>query len=213
LSFCFLLSPVLAQQYGYQGRRVSVALDIKGMLNIYDDEFVNHNFGSGPNILPSLELDYVINRKESFGIDIEMLRTGRKYGNFIDEAGLNNDQFLSIQGTSIGGHFRIFMLDRKGAIAPVGNYLEPFFSILMHKGSIVNGNNELRRELYPETTNLVFGVALGKQRVLFERFTVKTEIQSGINFPIVGDPPTKVSNRMLFYYLFNVNIGLGALLF
>lgn len=215
-----------AQVPGYQGKRLSFEYNnyfFPSLANPTAKGNYNHNDESRKKLFSfnsrnRLSLDFVINRRNSFGLGYEFIRSRYMFNYEVEYRFFNPDvnkyytdyQFFHIPidiitARSLNFHYTFFS---KSSLAPLGNYLQIDIGVTEYR---LNYNEDLAIEkiekyygysgweqIYIKDRNPYhtgyIGLSFGKKRIFFDRLIVNR----GVQFAFVPR-----SNRM--NDIFNVN--------
>jgi hypothetical protein len=228
LSVCLLTGTLWSQKApGYQGRRLSIVYD----LNVHPRLDVWTNMiNPGPNpvvdkdplfeISHSIGLDYVINRRASFGLSYQF---------FPFSASQTNDQMYSYSGSAqmVGINFKRFRM-RSNAIAPFGKYIKPELILLFYSGTYQNVTAQNTGYGYgpPKVTNGNFssgprvGLAfsMGRNYIVFKRMIIDRGIRvsllnmlNAVNSNSNSATVDPAVRKIIFNQWINFYFGIGLL--
>lgn len=232
-------SNCFGQASGYMGKKFLITGEVSFFNALFNP---NHNMNQGLNkssfnFRSTTDLDYVIARNGTIGATFDVFYTGMKYDWNSDTyselmvPGIE-DRFdhARIFGYGYGINYKIYRNPSKAGIAPIGSYAK--FDIMLldvrirpfdKEGDVALG--EFRDRFFTPAIS----ITLGRQRVLWDFLVLRTGIQLGfVPFGISPylqsldkgiergtqeqDLRANAEARLMTYYLFNINFGVGFLL-
>lgn len=188
------------------------------------------------NFRSTTDLDYVIARNGTIGATFDVFYTGMKYSWNADEhaellvPGIE-DRFdhARIFGYGYGINYKIFRNPSKAGIAPVGSYAKFDLMLLDVRLRPFDNSNDVPNSYSNRFFTPAISITLGRQRILWDFLVLRTGIQLGfVPFGISPylqsldkgiergtqeqDLRANAEARLMTYYLFNINFGVGFLL-
>jgi hypothetical protein len=210
----FVAKTVYSQNIpGYQGKRtyleynlysspILINVDIKGEQFGISSE-ANTSFGAW-NLRHKIDLNYVTKRNSEIGGSVNFGKTG-----ILDE----NNWLGSIRFTSLGFSYNRYLVKSTGALAPLGRYVRFETQYIQLAASPVNVPRLDYHFVY-------FGAGIGTRRVYKDFILLNLSMQSGFTIPLTVNQSLRhqeyqpsISSRMFYHFLYEMNIGVGVLLF
>ena len=211
-------------QSGYKGKTLNLGYSVEAMNSLnYLTKDGRDGFTS-LNIIHSPRIEKAINRNTSIILEYQFGTTGMVPS---DDYWFEGDEhpYRNIELNHSGYHIvvRKYLLS-KGAIAPVGKYLE--YGAGYGNFSAINKQND---ELYYEGSSILISAGGGRSRVLFDRIVVDMNLNFTLSVPVAIDDYVSnfqvddfesvynisqdSANRMLKMHLINLKVGISGLLF
>lgn len=240
LTFILILvaSNSFGQAPGYMGKKLLVTGEISFLNALFNP---NHNMNKGLNkfsfnFRSTTDLDYVVARNATIGATFDVFYTGMEYdwnSDSFDELlvpGID-DRFEHgrIFGYGYGLNYKIFRNPSRGGIAPVGSYAKFDVMLLDVRMRPFDKGNDVAHSYSHRFFTPAISITLGRQRVLWDFLVLRSGVQIG--FVPMGISPylqsldkgiergtqeqdlrANAEARLMTYYLFNVNFGVGFLL-
>ncbi len=205
--FCFTASQSVCQTHGYLGKPISFHYEFGFIPNFFEPNAKNNSWGTS-NLLSAVKthtavIEYQISRKSQLGFAAGYTKTG------VDPAGfsIEDNPPGSRNSVSYQAPFQevdIFTFELRyttfdGGLAPVGNFTT--FKIGMNRSGFENDMLQLQRGANPDptlpprlrymspVTQYYGGIVLGKQRVIFDRFSFRYGIEFNINVHTFNSRP------------------------
>ncbi len=236
--FSLIVTQALGQASGYMGKKLLITGEVSFFNALFNP---NHNMNKGLNkfsfnFRSTTDLDYVVARNATLGATFDVFYTGMDY----DWNNPEFDQTLvpgiddrfehgRIFGYGYGLNYKIFRNPSKGSIAPVGSYAKFDVMLLDVRVKPFDKGNDVAHAYTDRFFTPAVSITLGRQRVLWDFLILRSGIQVG--FVPMGISPylqslgngiergsqeqdlrANAEARLMTYYLFNVNFGVGFLL-
>lgn len=182
------------------------------------------------NVRPQITLEYLIHRSVSLGISYGMPIVGTTRAYYTsptaeaDGLDYKTDEMDVVRGQAFGLHLKLYDFKGSASVPPIGYYrtINVFFTRTNTYDTKTSKAKQFRDDfIYPAVS---FGI--GRQNMLTKNLLLKTGVEFGWAFvPMnhleevdgswnVQEYSGYSAHQSLFgYYLFNINIGLGYVLF
>lgn len=231
-----------AQVPGFLGKRFMVFLDANPTPALFVQNInnvVTANLGDHPrtelvnrfafNIRPQVTAEYLV--FQNFGVGISysrlMMGTNRAYYDRPQLPGEDID-FLTdldvVKGQAAGIHFKFYQFNSSASIPPIGYYQT--LSVYFTQTNTYDDKKSTAKQFKNDFTYPVLSLSLGRQSMIAKNLLLKTGVEFGWalvpnNFISEGENSWDAQeysgynvHRSLFgYYCFNINIGLGYVVF
>lgn len=226
------------QASGYMGKKLLITGEVSFLNAIFNP---NHNMNRGLNkfsfnFRSTTDLDYVVARNATIGATLDVFYTGVEYDWNTDSheellvPGIDDGfEHGRIFGYGYGINYKIFRNPSRGGIAPVGSYAKFDVMLLDVRIKPFDKDNDMAHSYTNRFFTPAISITLGRQRVLWDFLILRSGIQIG--FVPMGISPylqsldkgiergtqeqdlrAHAEARLMTYYLFNVNFGVGFLL-
>ncbi len=236
--FSLIASQALGQASGYMGKKLLITGEVSFFNALFNP---NHNMNKGLNkfsfnFRSTTDLDYVVARNATLGATFDVFYTGMDYDwnnpEFDEPLIPGIDDLFEhgrIFGYGYGLNYKIFRNPSKGGIAPVGSYAKFDVMLLDVRVKPFDKGNDVTHAYTDRFFTPAISITLGRQRVLWDFLILRSGIQVG--FVPMGISPylqslgngiergsqeqdlrANAEARLMTYYLFNVNFGVGFLL-
>lgn len=236
--FLFMAKLSFGQAPGYMGKRLLLAGELSFFTALFNP---NHNQNQGLrkfsfNIRSTTDLDYVVARNASVGLTFDVLASGMRYDwnsdQFNDLLIPNVDtrfDHARIYGFGYGLNYKIFRNPSRGGIAPVGSYVKFDLMVLDVRVRPFDKLGSSAHSFSDRFFTPAASITLALQRVLWDFLVIRSGVQLG--FVPMGISPylqsldkgigratqeqdlrAHAEARLVTYYLFNINFGVGFLL-
>jgi len=181
------------------------------------------------NVRPQVTAEYLFARRFSLGVSYSQIMVGTVHGYYdgpmpTKESGEQN-QYLRdldvLKGQATGIHLKMYF---GGLIAPMGSYQT--LSLYLTKTNTYDNKKATVKQFRDDFSYPVVTYSVGRQSMIVKNLLLKTGVEIGWAF-VPGnfmfedsydwnaqDYSGYSAHRSLFgYYLFNINVGLGYVLF
>jgi len=196
---------------GYQGKRTYMEYNSFAAPTLIGVNRRGNKFGIGDkrslaafSLRHKINMNYVTKRNSEVGGSLSLGRTG-----VLDA----NNWLGEIRFTGLGFNYNRYFVETTGALAPLGRYTRFEIQYLQAASLFINQQRLDYHFGY-------LGVGLGNRLVLNDFFTLNLSFQSGLVLPLkINNSPkhdefrNTVRKRMQFHYLYEMNIGIGVLVF
>ena len=198
---------------GYQGKRTYLEY------NLHSSPTFNHVNANGEqfgfssksnrsilawNVRHKFNLNYVTKRNSEIGGSISFGKTG-----ILDE----NDWLGSVRFTSLGFNYNRYLVKTTGALAPLGRYIGFETQYIQIAASPVNVPRVDYHAFY-------LGAGIGTRRVFKDFIILNLSMQTGFAIPLNFNKSDshllyqeQVTGRVFNHFIYEMNVGLGILLF
>lgn len=214
VTFCLVTQLVYAQNIpGYQGKRTYIEYNIYSSPTFSNVNSNGEQFGFSAesnrsvfawNIRNKFNLNYVTKRNSEIGGSFNFGKTG-----ILDK----NNWLGGLRFSSLGFNYNRYLVKSTGALAPLGRYIRFETQYIQIAASPVNVPRIDYHALY-------FGGGIGTRRVFNDFILLNLSMQTGFTIPIgVNDSEShqlyrqQVSRRMFNHFIYEMNVGVGMLLF
>lgn len=217
----FISGKVYAQAPGYMGQRFMVG----GYISVAPALFnYNANMKQGFtsfNFRKTIEVEYVASRRVVIGLHYDFINVGAAPDmSSVDDPDMipneNEDpDFQLVQSRVPGLQIKLFKVQNKGALAPLGNYFAWNFSLLNYNvWNLKKGDyNTLTRQVYQsDSPKFMVGIEWGAQKIFFDRIILRTGIQFGLLTGFgANQPEQEYLREQRIAYSAAMNLGLSLI--
>lgn len=167
------------------------------------------------NFRPSLHAEYVLTRSQSLYTQFSIFRTQTNY----TRDSLSGDAQIDARSIEVG--IRLYSLQRKGSLAPMGFHHQIGVAFIPYGVTDLDGNFAQGKEDLGTFRDFILLYGIGDQRIIHPSLVYYFNIQAGwlLNFS-----PTQSSleatlvkefatSRLRNFSLLNISVGLGFILF
>lgn len=200
-----------AQTPGYRGKHWSVFYD----LGVSPGLHTNYQ-KVDPNIYVGLKhsgsLDWVFSRNGSVGLSYKRFRTGTGISK---DAGLA-PTLVRVSGHGFGTYLKVYPFLKQGNIAPLGTWYKAEYMLLTYRSFEKDpgtDSNELPYVGNSATSALLFSV--GHNLLIKDIIFLNGGLQTGIVLGMLNQQSDfhQINTRLGGLFAFNVNLGVGVLMF
>ena len=198
---------------GYQGKRTYLEYNIYSSPTFRNVNANGEKFGFSSrsnrsifawNVRHKFNLNYVTKRNSEIGGSISFGKTG-----ILDD----NDWLGRVQFTSLGFNYNRYLVKSTGALAPLGRYIRFESQYIQIAASPVNVPRVDYHAFY-------LGGGIGTRRVFNDFILLNLSMQTGFTIPLNFNKSEshllyqgKISRRMFNHFIYEMNVGVGILLF
>jgi hypothetical protein len=211
---CLIIQLADAQNIpGYQGKRTYIEYNAYSSptfsnVNANGDQFGFSSMSNRSvfawNLRHKLNLNYVTKRNSEIGGSISFGKTG-----ILDQ----NNWLGGIRFTSLGFNYNRYLVKSTGALAPLGRYVIFETQYIQIAASPVNTPRVDYHAFY-------LGGGIGTRRVFNDFLILNLSMQTGFSIPLNFNKSEnhllyqkQVSRRMFNHFIYEMNAGVGILLF
>ncbi len=198
---------------GYQGKRTYLEYNVHSSPTVSNVNANGEQFGFSSssnrsifawNVRHKFNLNYVTKRNSEIGGSINFGKTG-----ILDE----NDWLGGVRFTSLGFNYNRYLVKSTGALAPLGRYIRFETQYIQIAASPVNVPRVDYHAFY-------LGSGIGTRRVFKDIILLNLSMQTGFAIPLNVNKSEshrlfqqEISTRMFNHFIYEMNIGVGILLF
>lgn len=216
--FAFSLLAILeasVAQPGYQGKKLSVQANILLLPAIKNATYHNTPAFTSLNSTKEVHVDYVISRRNTFGLTYRNSRTStlRNY-----DADISTIPSIKVHSNAVGLRYRIFKR-RSGNLAPLGKHTTFGLQLMF------NHTDDIKNRTEPaHFTTYALTIGKGRSKIFFDRLILNYGIElshvftgfskeglKGATYYYKDDVQTMAQYRMWRHSLVNVKMGIGFL--
>ncbi|MGB0862057.1 MAG: hypothetical protein ACPG19_07160 [Saprospiraceae bacterium] len=206
---CFAIKSNAQIVPGYQGKRTYIEYNLHFVPTLLGVNTKGSKFGVGErkslstwSFRHKINMNYVTKRNAEMGGSISLGNTG-----VLDK----NSSFGTIRFTTIGFNYNRYFVRSTGALAPLGRYFKLETQYIQTANYFINHPRIDHHFAY-------LGAGIGSRKVFKDFFTLNLSFQSGLILPLgtseqANTYKNDVRLRLQYHYLYEVNIGVGFLLF
>lgn len=182
------------------------------------------------NVRPQVTLEYLIHKRVSLGVSYSMpiVGTTRAYytsaPSEIDGVEYNTDEYDVVKGQALGLHLKFYDFAGSASVPPIGYYRT--INIFVTRTNTYDNKKSTAKQFRDDFMYPAVSFGVGRQSMLAKNLLLKTGVEFGwafvpTNFLTEVEDDWNVQEysgysvhqSLAGYYLFNINIGLGYILF
>lgn len=203
IALLFSAQQLNAQAPGYLGQRFLIGGYVSVFPALWNyNANMNQGFTSF-NFRKTLEVEYVASRRVAIGFHYDFMNTGVPYDEYNIENytgvvlpdAIESKQFQIMLTRAPGIQIKLFKVQSKGALAPLGNYFAWNFSLIRYQvWNLKNDDyNTLTAKAYEsDGSKLLAGIEWGSQRIFFNRIVFRTGLQFNLLTGFGAANPDKI---------------------
>ena len=182
------------------------------------------------NVRPQITLEYLIHRSASLGISYGMpiVGTNRAYYSSpmdeVDGTRYKTDELDVVRGQALGLHLKLYDFRGSASVPPIGYYRT--INVFLTRTNTYDTKTSKAKQFRDDFVYPAVSFGIGRQNMLTKNLLLKTGVEFGWAFvpmnhleEVDGSWTVQeysgysVHQSLFGYYLFNINIGLGYVLF